>query len=243
MHWYGPSELASRAAGFGAAGIAGNMFTGFMQAAITKTLNGAHGYEGWRWLFIINGIMTIVVALAGFILLPGIPEEGRSAIWLSDDDVKIALSRAQKFKKKSAGKFVWRDIPRLLFDYKVWVFLLSYTTWTWSRFGLSYFNLWLKSLKNAEGAARFSSYQLNLIPVGGYAISFIMVLASSKLADLYNHHRFLIAIATEFFAVFATSVLTGWPSSTSFKFFAFFLLYTIDGVGPILTSLLIEIGR
>lgn len=52
--WYTPRELGKRAMIFWLAGTAGQMFSGFLQAAAYKTLNGVHGHAGWQWLFIIG---------------------------------------------------------------------------------------------------------------------------------------------------------------------------------------------
>ena len=47
------------------------MFSGAMQGALYTTLNGVHGRAGWRWLFLVNGVLTIFVALAGYFCFPG----------------------------------------------------------------------------------------------------------------------------------------------------------------------------
>lgn len=67
--WYTPTELATRIAIFGTSYPGANIFVSFMQAALNKTMDGKAGLEGWQWLFVINGLMTIVVASAGFFLV------------------------------------------------------------------------------------------------------------------------------------------------------------------------------
>ncbi|KLJ13671.1 hypothetical protein EMPG_11402, partial [Blastomyces silverae] len=50
--WYTERELGKRSGIFTASGLAGTMFGGFIQTGIHKSLNGARGMAGWRWLFI-----------------------------------------------------------------------------------------------------------------------------------------------------------------------------------------------
>jgi hypothetical protein len=39
------------------------MFGGLLGAGVLGNLNGAHGISGWRWLFIIEGVTTVGIAL------------------------------------------------------------------------------------------------------------------------------------------------------------------------------------
>jgi ACS family pantothenate transporter-like MFS transporter len=34
----------------------GSMFSGYLQAAAYRNLDGVYGRAGWRWLFIVQGI-------------------------------------------------------------------------------------------------------------------------------------------------------------------------------------------
>jgi ACS family pantothenate transporter-like MFS transporter len=54
--WYTKTELAKRAALFHMTAPLGSAFGGYLQAAVYKTLDGAHGLAGWRWLYIICGV-------------------------------------------------------------------------------------------------------------------------------------------------------------------------------------------
>lgn len=46
--WYTPRELGKRAMIFWLAGSLSNMFSGFLQAAAYRNLNGVHGLADWR---------------------------------------------------------------------------------------------------------------------------------------------------------------------------------------------------
>jgi MFS family permease len=72
---------------FYTAAVLSGAFGGILAGAITGHLNGAHGIAGWRWLFIVEGVATIGVAMTAFFVLldyPGTskrltPEERRLA--------------------------------------------------------------------------------------------------------------------------------------------------------------------
>jgi MFS family permease len=61
--WYTRRELSHRIAWFYSGSSLANMFGGVLGAGVLGNLNGAHGIAGWRWLFIIEGAITIGVAL------------------------------------------------------------------------------------------------------------------------------------------------------------------------------------
>lgn len=59
--WYKRSELSRRGALFFIASQIGGMSSGYIQSGAHATLNGKHGIEGWRWLYIICKYTTITV--------------------------------------------------------------------------------------------------------------------------------------------------------------------------------------
>lgn len=53
-------------------------------------MDGVNGYHSWRWIFILEGILTAVVAVIGYFFMHGFPED---AIFLSKDDKEYILAR------------------------------------------------------------------------------------------------------------------------------------------------------
>lgn len=61
--WYTRNEIGHRIAWFYCGNAVAQMFGGLIGAGVLGNLNGTHGIAGWRWLFIIDGTITVVVAL------------------------------------------------------------------------------------------------------------------------------------------------------------------------------------
>ena len=61
--WYKPYEQSKRFAVYISAAVLSGAFGGILAGAITENLDGAHGIDGWRWLFIVEGCATIVSLL------------------------------------------------------------------------------------------------------------------------------------------------------------------------------------
>ncbi|EGO58598.1 hypothetical protein NEUTE1DRAFT_120634 [Neurospora tetrasperma FGSC 2508] len=93
--WYTEQELGKRSGVFTASGLAGTMIGGFVQSGIHGSLDGLRGLSGWRWLFIIDGIITLPVAIYGFCLFPDTPKTTR-APYLSVEERELAIRRMEK---------------------------------------------------------------------------------------------------------------------------------------------------
>ena len=62
--WYKRDELAKRYACFYAGPALSSMFGGLIAAGVLDNLDGACGIAAWRWLFIIESVVTVALALA-----------------------------------------------------------------------------------------------------------------------------------------------------------------------------------
>ncbi|KAE9992848.1 hypothetical protein EG327_007475 [Venturia inaequalis] len=90
--WYTASELGKRSGIFTSSGLAGTMISGFIQTGIHSSLDGKQGLAGWRWLFIIDGLITLPVALYGFFYFPDTPST-TTAPYLTHEERELAISR------------------------------------------------------------------------------------------------------------------------------------------------------
>ncbi|WDK10179.1 major facilitator superfamily transporter [Colletotrichum graminicola] len=96
--WYTRAELGKRFAIFYTAAVLSGAFGGLLAGAITANLHDAHGIAGWRWLFIVEGVATVGVALIAFfrqlasirIVADGIASGGQSRKRLSHWNAFVA---------------------------------------------------------------------------------------------------------------------------------------------------------
>jgi MFS family permease len=106
---------------FWLAGSIGSLFSGFLQAAAYTNLNGVGGFSGWRWLFIIDGIITVPLALAGFIFFPNLPQSGEKTWWISDAEDELSVRRMKAIGR--AGKEPWskKKAKRILLSWHTYL--------------------------------------------------------------------------------------------------------------------------
>ncbi|KAM3076383.1 hypothetical protein ACMFMG_007203 [Clarireedia jacksonii] len=91
--WYTRKELGLRTAVLYSGSLISGAFSGLIAAGITANLNGAKGLLAWRWLFIIEGSITVVIAFAAIFVLPNFP---RTTTWLTDQERELAIWRLEE---------------------------------------------------------------------------------------------------------------------------------------------------
>ncbi|WOO83942.1 putative transporterc [Vanrija pseudolonga] len=122
--FYTRREMAFRAAAFYTGSQIGNAFGGLFAIGILK-LDGKHGLEGWRWLFIVEGAMTLGVAvLCGFI----IPNRPESVRWLTPVERDMLLWRLESdhgTKDENDEVSIGRALKMAVLDPKTWLMALT----------------------------------------------------------------------------------------------------------------------
>lgn len=87
--WYRTDERSLRVALILASATLGGAFGGAIAYGIGH-MNGTHGLEAWRWLFILEGLPSCLSSILVFFYLPDYPETVK---WLSDRERSLATSR------------------------------------------------------------------------------------------------------------------------------------------------------
>lgn len=62
-----------------------------MASGILDVMDGVFGYAAWRWLFFMEGSLTVFVAICSIFILPDFPESNSS--WLTPAESALALHR------------------------------------------------------------------------------------------------------------------------------------------------------
>ncbi|KAK9237048.1 major facilitator superfamily domain-containing protein [Lipomyces kononenkoae] len=88
--WYTKYEIAKRSAIFVCGSWLSGAFSGFVAYGVLENLEGVWGLSAWRWLFLIEGTLTVAVALAAMRILPNLPATTR---WLSKEERLLGVLR------------------------------------------------------------------------------------------------------------------------------------------------------
>ncbi|KAK0620771.1 pantothenate transporter liz1 [Immersiella caudata] len=89
-NWYLPGEIGKRTSAFQTSAQLGGAFGGLIAGGVMSNLEGAQGIRGWRWLFIIEGVITVAVAIVAVFILPDYPTNSPR---LNEEERFVATTR------------------------------------------------------------------------------------------------------------------------------------------------------
>jgi MFS family permease len=120
-YWYptarraGPFGLFMSASAF--AGVIGGPLAG----GILTHLNGAYGWAGWQWLFLIEGMPSIVAGIVTLFYLTDRPEEAR---WLTSDERRFIEDDLEKDQREMGVRE--HRVLMSLGDPSLWLLILIF---------------------------------------------------------------------------------------------------------------------
>lgn len=119
--FYTKKEIATRISILFSANICGTAFTGLIAIGVFK-MEGIAGLAGWRWLFILQGIITFVISVAAAFILPDEPLNTR---WLSPEERRLAHDRvAEDTVQIRENTTTWSGLIEAAKDPSLWVLVL-----------------------------------------------------------------------------------------------------------------------
>ncbi len=136
-------------------------------------MDGVLGMTGWKWLFILEGLPSILVGIIAFAYLTDKPEKAK---WLSDEERQWLRAQldSEQAKVEAVRKYsLWESMlnPRVLLIGIVYVTIVT---------GIYGVNMWLPQIVKAFGG--LSSSQIGLvsaIPFLAAAVGMLLIGVSS----------------------------------------------------------------
>jgi ACS family tartrate transporter-like MFS transporter len=196
--WFPARHRAAAVAQFATAsmvaGIVGSPLSGLL-----LSLNGHGGLQGWQWLFVIEGLPSILLGVAVLALLTDRPEEAR---WLADDE-KTWLVDTLREEHSAAADTHHGTLGAAVRDPQVWWLAANFFLLVVAGYG---FNFWVPQIvKGLSGGSNLQVGGLTALPYLLAAIGMVTVAAHSDRSGERRWHSAGAALVAT--AGFATSVL------------------------------------
>ncbi len=180
--WF-PAERRGRINTFFMASIAlCGIIGGPISGGIMKFADGLHGLAGWQWLFLIEGIPSIVL---GFVVIAVLDNRIEDAKWLSADE-KAHWSRLIRTEKKAHDV---HNFAAALREPATYVLSLIYLCLAGGIYGLVF---WMPQLIRTAGTQ--DTFIIGLISALPYAVAGITMVLLGRNSDRTGERRWHLAL-------------------------------------------------
>ncbi|KAK9425479.1 putative MFS transporter [Seiridium unicorne] len=177
--WYPRREQQTRFA-FLQSGECIILATGSIINASLNQLDGRGGLAGWRYMFLVQGLISLVLGLVTYFWIVDFPEHAHRSLWfLTESEQRLACTRINDDRQDvEIDSFSWKKVLIHAKDAKVYGFACMFFLLNLVSTSLSYFLPII--LQNGMGFDANKAILLSALP---YYWAVIPVLASSIFGD------------------------------------------------------------
>ncbi|KAI0382634.1 high-affinity nicotinic acid transporter [Hypomontagnella monticulosa] len=173
--WYRDECGLRMAIIFSSATLAG-AFGGILARGIAE-MSGVGGLSAWSWIFIVEGLVSIVVSVAAYWAVHGYPASATFLTPSEHTEVQRRLSAdSGPLSDAFAAKYVWQALT----DWKIYIHMLICMAGFCPVYS---FSLFLPTIIRNMG---YSANNAQLMSVPPYVFACIFTLGASALADRYR---------------------------------------------------------
>lgn len=175
--WYTRYEYQWRMALFFSAVAVAGAFSGLLAYGISF-MHGVGGLQGWRWIFIIEGLATVLVAIMAFFTVYDFPE---TASFLTEEERAFVVYRLKYQGNKDDtsihiaqnDEFSWKAVWAAVKDWQVWMGVVMFWGIVCPLYGIS---LFLPTIIKALGY-KTTTAQLLTVPIYVFAACMTILFA------------------------------------------------------------------
>lgn len=166
-------------------------------------MDGVGDYAGWRWIFIIEGIVTVLLAAFCYFCLVDSPQ--LSSGWLNPDEIRYLLLRKQAQRghlvvDENVNKFDWKTLLSVFTDWHLYLQVLNIWSNTVPNYGLKF------SLPQIIKNMGYTSANAQLLSIPPYVAGAISAYLFSLVADKLRW-RMPIIVTGQLLVIVAFAIL------------------------------------
>jgi MFS transporter, ACS family, tartrate transporter len=181
--WFPAARRAQMIAMFISSTAVSSVIGAPLSGAIMQFMDGFHGYRGWQWLFLLEGIPSF---LMGFLFLALLSDGPRSAPWLTESERTLILARVQD---DEAGKqLVGRRhrIADALLDLRLLSLTVLYFCGIVCFYAISF---WMPTIVNELGIAPGDYFRVGLLSMIPWSVTVIAQVLWARHSDRSGERR------------------------------------------------------
>jgi ACS family tartrate transporter-like MFS transporter len=235
-YWFPSRERGSAISLFMTAIALAGVIGGPVSGALLS-LHNVGGLAGWQWLFLLEGIPSVVLGLVVLWYLPNGPHD---ATWLTEEEKKFLLARLQSSREAEVAAAHASTLKGALGNPRVWGFGFCYFGVVIGLYGLTF---WLPTI--IKGLSNLSDFAIGLLSALPYIVAAIGMVLVGRHSDATGERRWHVAGSAFIAALgFLLSATTDSPvlKLTSFSVAAFGIFAAMPTFWTMPTAMLTGTG-
>ncbi|KAM5344869.1 hypothetical protein ACJ41O_010731 [Fusarium nematophilum] len=128
--WYTRRELTKRNAILFCGNLISNAFSALIAAGVLSKMDGVLGHASWRWLFWIEGAITMAIAISAAFILPDLPSNTKG---FSKEELEVAQLRiiedVGEADVDAEGQGPFDGLYMALADPKIYVMMITFAAY------------------------------------------------------------------------------------------------------------------
>ncbi|WVQ83828.1 hypothetical protein IAT38_005972 [Cryptococcus sp. DSM 104549] len=182
--WYKRDEINRRCAFFFGGAVLAGAFGGILGYGLSH-MDGIGNKAGWSWIFIIEGLLTFVVAIASFWMIHDWPDTARFLTPLEREMILVRLKGEQGLAAE--GGYNMGIVKKALKDWKTYVLMLMYIGAAEPLYSGSLFTPTIIAY-----LGKYTISQSLLLSVPPYVLMFITTIGTAFASDKYKRRGFFL---------------------------------------------------
>ena len=199
-YWF-PLEYRARIIAAFMVAIPVSLAVGAPLSTAILQMDGLGGLKGWQWLFIIEGVPTV---LFGLVFLTVMPDKPRDAKWLSAEE-RSWLQNTIDSEHKAVAAVHGTSVLQAFADPRLIALAFIYFANTTANLGLAFF---LPQILKGLGLSDMQTGLMTSVP---YIFGTLGILIFGYVSDKYKERRWTLfaALALTGFGLIAAGLMTG----------------------------------
>lgn len=182
-YWFPAARRAQIIAWLMSAAAVSNVIGSPLSGSIMQFMDGVSDWRGWQWLFLLEGIPSLVVGLLILFILPDGP---RAARWLTPGQQKVVTESIEADEQEKRASGSRRTLGEAFQDYRVWALAAVYF------FGAGCFyavNFWGPTIIQELGIAPTEYLRVGLINMIPWGLAAVFMLFWARNSDRTGERR------------------------------------------------------
>ncbi|EAU91672.2 hypothetical protein CC1G_09354 [Coprinopsis cinerea okayama7 len=210
--WYKRHEVQKRMAAFYLLSMTAGGLSPLLAYGLSL-LEGKRNIEGWRWIFIIEGAITVFLAIITFLFIPNFPDENR---FLTKEQTEFVLKRIDDDRGDALpDEITFAKVMKHLGDWTLWAYGFIFMCATMPNYVQSYF---VPIILAGMGYDKKGTLLRTAPP---YLPAIPVTIFVAWLADKYKHRSTFIVILVG--VCLLGNGLTAWHPNNGVRYFGVFL--------------------